>query len=409
MITHVAYVSMHTSPLRLPGIGNAGGMNVYLDRLARAISARGIDVTVFTRRVDLDQPIVADVAPGYRVVHIEAGPIAPMEVRDMMPLAGEFATAVVDWTEAHGERFDLAHSHYWLSGRSGVRLKEKLGIPLANSFHTLGRVKDAARGTTEPASDPERLLTEEEVIARSDCVIASTPFEFDDLLEHYSASPERLCVSPPGVDHDIFAPGPREEARDRLGLGDERIILYAGRVQQHKGTSLAVQALGLLPDEFRDGTGPAVLHVVGAASGLDGDAEMGRCRDIATATGITDRVRFFEPVRHPVLADHYRAADVVVVPSRSESFGLVAAEAQACGIPVVASNTGGLPYVVNASESGLLVEGHDPAAYAAAIRAILEHRGFAERLGTGALAFAERFSWDATATRMLELYEGITA
>jgi D-inositol-3-phosphate glycosyltransferase len=272
-------------------------------------------------------------------------------------------------------------------------------------------VKDAVRSPDETASSPERLLTEEEVIASSDCVIASTPFEFDDLLEHYGASPERLCVSPPGVDHDVFAPGDRTEARQRLGFADERIVLYVGRVQRHKGTDLAVQALSLMTEPDPGGgtvdSGRVVLHIVGGTSGPDGDDELERCRRTVRRHGLEDRVRFFAPVPHASLSDHYRAAEVVVVPSRSESFGLVAAEAQACGIPVVAANTGGLPYVVNASESGLLVDGHDPAPYAAAISAILNHGSFAGRLSRGAVAFSQKFSWDSTANRLLELYEGI--
>ena len=248
------------------------------------------------------------------------------------------------------------------------------------------------------------------MIANSDCVIASTPFEFDDLLEHYGASPERLCVSPPGVDHAVFAPGDRSVARARLGFGDERIVLYVGRVQPHKGTALAVRALSLIAGAERAGSGgspPTVLHVVGGASGPDGDDEMARCREIIQRDGLGDRVRFIPPVPHASLADHYRAADVAIVPSRTESFGLVAAEAQACGIPVVAANTGGLPYVVNASESGLLVDGREAAPYAAALGAILDHRSFAERLSRGAVAFSQKFSWEATANRLLELYDGI--
>jgi D-inositol-3-phosphate glycosyltransferase len=247
------------------------------------------------------------------------------------------------------------------------------------------------------------------VIARSNCVIASTPFEFEDLLEHYAASPERLCVSPPGVDHATFHPGSRTEARDRLGFGSERIVLYAGRIQAHKGTNVAVQALARLPEYLRDGSGPSVLHIVGGASGIDGETERVRCLETIREHALEDRVRWFEPVSHPALADHYRAADVVLVPSRSESFGLVAAEAQACGIPVVASNTGGLPHVVNASESGLLVDDNDPDAFAAALRAILDHPTFAERLSQGGVSFSQRFSWDATAVRLMELYEGISA
>ncbi len=409
MISRVAYVSMHTSPLHLPGSGDAGGMNVYLDRLSATMAARGVDVTVFTRRVDTAAPLVTEVLPGYRVVNVEAGPIERLRVADLMPLAPRFADEVGRWVTERAERFDLVHSHYWLSGRCGVRLADILGVPLANSFHTLGKVKDATRAPTEAVSVAERLLTEEEVIARSNCVIASTPFEFDDLLEHYGASPERLCVSPPGVDHAVFRPGGRDDARSRLGFGTERIILYAGRIQAHKGTSVAVEALARLVAHGGAHDEPRVLHIVGGSSGTDGDEELARCRDLIAHNGIEDNVRWFDPVDHPTLADHYRSANVVIVPSRSESFGLVAAEAQACGIPVVASNIGGLPYVVNASETGLLVNNLDPAAFAAALRAVLDHPGFADRLGQGAVSFSQRFSWDATATRMLELYEGITA
>ena len=409
MISRVAYVSMHTSPLHLPGSGDAGGMNVYLDRLAVTMAARGVDVTVFTRRVDTETPLVTEVVPGYRVVNVETGPIERLRVVELMPLAARFADEVGRWVTERGERFDLVHSHYWLSGRCGVRLADMLGVPLANSFHTLGKVKDATRAPTEAVSVAERLLTEEEVIARSDCVIASTPFEFDDLLEHYGASPERLCVSPPGVDHAVFRPGSRDDARSRLGFGTERIILYAGRIQAHKGTSVAVEALARLAAHGSTDGESRILHIVGGSSGTDGDEELARCRDLIARHGIEDNVRLFDPVDHPTLADHYRCANVVIVPSRSETFGLVAAEAQACGIPVVASNIGGLPYVVNASETGLLVNNLDPAAFAAALRAVLDHPGFADRLGQGAVSFSQRFSWDATATRMLELYEGITA
>ncbi len=409
MISHVAYIAMHTSPLIQPGTGNAGGMNVYLDRLSRTMAERDVHVTVFTRRTDTHTPSEADVLPGYRVVQIEAGPPERLSVGEMQPFAAEFADGVEKWIRSEGIVFDLVHSHYWLSGRCGVRLKDALGLPLANSFHTLGKVKDAARHRDEAPSSNDRLVTEQEVISRSDCVIASTPYEFEDLLEHYGASPERLCVSPPGVDHDVFNPGDQERARERLGFGDERIILFVGRIQAHKGTDVAVQALGHLPERLSDGSGPTVLHIIGGASGPDGSSELTRCKETTKHLGLEDRIRFFDPVPHRVLADHYRAADVVVVPSRSESFGLVAAEAQACGTPVVAANTGGLPYVIDVAESGLLVDNHDPAAFATAIGAILEHPSFARRLSLSAVSFSQRFSWESTATRLLELYEGITA
>jgi len=370
---------------------------------------RGVDITVFTRRVDADTPTVTKVQERYSVVQIESGPAAPIPIPAMRRYAGNFASGVERWILSEGVRPDIVHSHYWLSGRCGVRLKDSLGIPLANSFHTLGKVKDAARTDTESPSTTDRLLTEQEVIARSDCVIASTPYEFDDLLEHYGASPERLCVSPPGVDHDIFHPGDKDQARRRLGLGDEGLVLFAGRVQAHKGTDVAVQALTHLVERDAPGAAATVLHIVGGASGREGNDELIRCHETISQNGLSGRVRFFDPLPHHELADHYRAADVVIVPSRSESFGLVAAEAQACGTPVVAANTGGLPYVVNASESGLLVDHHDPRAFAVAIAAILDHPSFAERLASGGVAFSKKFSWEATAERLLELYEGLVA
>lgn len=411
MISRVAYVSMHTSPLHIPGQGDAGGMNVYLDRLARTMAGRGIDVTVFTRRTDPETSTSTEVMPRYRVVAVDAGPARRFPRSELTPLVPAFTTSVLAWIEERDLVFDLVHSHYWLSGRAGVSLADHLGVPLANSFHTLGKVKDSTASPSERPSSTVRLLTESEVIAKSSCVIASTPFEFNELIEHYGASPERLCVSPPGVDHSTFHPGDRRDARRKLDIGDGDIVLYAGRIQAHKGTSLAVEVMAGLMERRRSagGTTPVRLHIVGGESGDDGADELARCRAIAARHGLDDHIRVFAPVDHPTLADHYRSANVVIVPSRSESFGLVAAEAQACGIPVVASNIGGLPYVVNASESGLLVDGHDADAFTAATGAILDHPGFAERLGEGAIAFAQRFSWDATATRMLELYEGITA
>jgi D-inositol-3-phosphate glycosyltransferase len=238
MISNVAYVAMHSSPLLQAVEGDAGGMNVYLDRLSRTMAGRGVDVTVFTRRFDQDLPRVVEVMPRYRVVHIDAGPVDRLDLSRMKDHVGTFADGVIDWTEARGRRYDVVHSHYWLSGRTGVRMKEALQIPLANSFHTLGKVKDATRHRTEHASTVERLLTEADVIAKSDCVIASTPFEFDDLLEHYNATPERLCVSAPGVDHGVFHRDDKAAARAKLGFEDRRIVLFVGRIQAHKGTSV---------------------------------------------------------------------------------------------------------------------------------------------------------------------------
>lgn len=409
MISSVAYIAMHSSPLLQPGSDDAGGMNVYLDRLSRTMVSRGVDVTVFTRRADAELPIVAEVVPGYRVVHIKAGDVSRLSISEMQNHVIDFREGVISWISERERVYDLVHSHYWLSGRTGLRLKTAFGIPLANSFHTLGKVKDATRLPTENASSPERLLTEAEVIASSDCVIASTPFEFDDLLERYGAAPERLCISAPGVDHEVFYRTNKHEARKRLGLTDAQVVLFVGRIQAHKGTAVAVRAFADILEARAPDAGPIELHIVGGASGTTGTQELEDCHRLIEQHRLEGQVRFFGPQPHSKLVDHFRAANVVVVPSRSESFGLVAAESQACGTPVVASNIGGLPYVVSASKSGLLVDGHDPRAFATAIAAILDHPGFADRLSDGAVTFSQKFSWDATATRLLELYEGITS
>lgn len=399
---NIAYLALHSSPLSQPGIGDAGGMNVYVDELATTMARRGIASVVFTRRASPELPEVVERVPGYRVVHVDAGPAYPIAIGELTPFVSTFASAVVDWTTSHGESFDVVHSHYWLSGWAGVLVKESLGLPLANSFHTLGRIKDAASGPAERPSTPIRLRTEEEVIALADCVVAATPYEFDDLLEHYGASPERLCVSPPGVDQRLFSSGDRTEARRRLDLGDGPIVLFVGRIQPHKGIDVAIRALAELAANVR-------LIIVGGPSGPSGNDELDHLHKLAADLGMADRVRFVPPRPHDRLADFYRAADVLVVPSRSESFGLAAVEAQACGLPVVAARVGGLAYTVAEAESGLLVEGHDPRSFAAAVSAVLDHPSFRDQLSRGASRFATRFSWDAAGDRMVGLYRDISS
>jgi D-inositol-3-phosphate glycosyltransferase len=405
VIERVAYLALHTSPLLQPGVGNAGGMNVYVDELACTMAGRGIEADVFTRRTDPDQPDVIEVRDGYRVIHLDAGPPRPLPISELMTHVAEFGEGVV--ANTRNSEFDVVHSHYWLSGWAGVLVKEAHGLPLANSFHTLGRVKDVARRRDEAPSSIARLRAEDGVIAGSDCVIASTPYEFDDLIEHYSASPERLCISQPGIDHSLFTPGDRSEARERIGVGDEPLLLCVGRIQAHKGFDVAIDMLSLLPETLAVGSGAPTLMIVGGPSGPNGEKEVEGLRSRAVVMGVADRVRFVSPQPHGSIVDYYRAADLLVMPSRSESFGLVAAEAQASGLPVVAARVGGLPYVVDASTSGLLVNDHDPHSFAAAATAILDHPMFRSNLSAGAVKFAARFSWDGTADRLLDLYDGI--
>jgi len=404
MIERVAYLSLHSCPLLQPGTGDAGGMNVYIKELGKAMAGRGVDVVVFTRRSDERTPDVVDVVPGFRVVHIEAGPRSYVPVRDLPGLVGEFAEATIRWIDQSRERFDIIHSHYWLSGWAGVLLKEKLNLPLANSFHTLGRVKDLTRRPDDAPEGVIRTLTEEEVIARSDCVVASTPYEFDDLLDHYMADPARLCTSPPGIRHEVFKPGDKEEARRWTGLNGHPIVLFVGRIQPLKGVDVAVSALPLLAAT----PVPAHLVIIGGPSGGSGPDELTRLRQLAVDIGVDDRVHFIPPVAREQLASFYQAADALIMPSRSESFGMVAAEAQSCGVPVIAAAVGGLSYIIEDGKSGILVDGHDPTDYAGAIDEVLGNRELAASLSAAAIKHSERFSWDATVSRLLELYDGIS-
>lgn len=403
MINRVAFLSMHTSPLRPPGVGDAGGMNVYVDELARTLTGRGVKVDVFTRRDEPGLSAVVEPSPGYRVHHLAAGP--PHQgypVRQLARSVRSFAEQVIQ--RIHPET-DIVHTHYWLSGWAGLVVKRRLGIPLANSFHTLGRVKNLNRRADEPPESLLRIAAEHEVIEASDCVVASTPAEAEDLLEHYGADPARLCTSPPGVDHTVFSPGSKEAARSRLGLGQGPLVLFVGRIQPLKGVDVAVEAFARL---HRRQPG-ARMMIVGGPSGPSGADEAAAVLRRIQTHGLDHAVSIHPPVPHSELPTFYRAADVLLLPSRSESFGLVAAEAQSCGLPVVASRVGGLVYVLYEGESGLLVEGWNPDDYAEALERVITDKELAERLATGAVEWAERFSWEATANRFLELYEGAAA
>lgn len=391
MIQRLAFLSVHTSPLAAPGVGDAGGMNVYVDSLARTFAGMGIGVDVFTARADDGFDGEVEVMPGYRVVHVDA----PGENR--ADAINAFADAVERWSEEHAERYDIIHSHYWLSAWAGALLRQRLGAPLVISFHTLGRVRDVGRG--EPPQPLLRMATEAEVIGYAGCVVASTPAEAADLIEHYAARPERVCVSPPGVDHGVFHPGDRVACRIALGLPvDVPIVAVVGRIQPLKGIELAIRAIGEIPG--------ALLEVVGGPSGEQGDSELARLIGLADDVA-PGRVEFSGPMPHGDVADLYRAVDIVLVPSRSESFGLVAVEAQACGTPVVAARVGGLAFSVADGESGVLVDGEDVADWVKAIGSILGDPQMATRLASGAIVHSSRFSWSATAARQLELYRGL--
>jgi D-inositol-3-phosphate glycosyltransferase len=398
-VRRLAVLSLHTSPLVQPGAGDSGGMNVYVRELVASLAQAGVPSDVYTRRWSPHLPEVVEVEPGFRVIHVPAGaPELPKE--DLADVTEAFADGV---RARLAPDVDVLHANYWLSGVAGHLLKHQLDLPLVSTFHTLARVK-AESGL--PGEPERRAHAEAEVIGCSDAILASCPAEARELERLYGADPRRIEIVSPGVDHAFFSPGPRAGARAALGhlqLGDGPVLLFVGRIQPLKSLDVAVRALAQLDDER------AVLVVVGGASGADGQREVERIDKLVAELGLTDRVRFADPQPHHLLSTYYRAADVVVVPSRSESFGLVALEAAACGTPVVAAAVGGLRTLVVDGVTGFLVDGRDPAAYAARITRILDDPALATDMSRAAAVGACQYTWSTAAARLRRLYADISA
>lgn len=397
----VAVVSMHTSPLEQPGAGDSGGMNVYVRRVALEMAAREISSDVFCRRTSPDQPEVVRLAGGVRVFNIAAGPAKPVHKDRLRRLTGSFARAVEERAALDGP-YDLVHAHYWLSGLVGAELARSMGIPLVTSFHTLARAKEAAGGSPEPAA---RRRAEDEVVRVSDRIVAGSPAEREDLVRLYGADPERIGVVSPGVDLEVFRPGDRHAARRRFDLDEAPTVVFVGRLQPLKGPQVALAAMGRLARMVPD----ARLVIVGGDSPRGSTGERVKLALAARNLGVARHVRFVDPLPHARLADLYRAADVVVIPSASESFGLVALEAGACGTPVVATAVGGLRRLVRDGQTGYLVPSRDPAAFAEALSRIVTDPEARDRLGANGVRLAQRFPWSRTAEGLLGAYATVMA
>jgi len=402
--TRVAVVSLHTSPVDQPGTGDSGGMNVYIRAAAERLAAQGVDVDVFTRCRGRDAPEVEELTPGSRIIQVKAGPCDPVPKQELPRFLPEFLGGVLRRERQEGRGYDLVHTHYWLSGWVGRSTKEIWGVPLVASFHTLGKVKNYSLARGEDPEPAARLAGEEAVIAEADRIMAATPAEAVQLVGLYRADPDRIRLAPPGVDHTLFFPRPKDEAKARLHLAGVRLVLFVGRLQAHKGPDIAVRALAEAIAREPDLTGDVVLAIVGGPSGTSHGAEVARLIDLASALGVEERVMFFPPQPQPRLADFYAAAECALVPSRSESFGLVALEAQACGTPVVAAAVGGLRYVVEDGVTGFLVEGHDPGDHAERLLRLLREPRSTLRMGEAGVAQSLRFSWDATTAEILSVY-----
>jgi D-inositol-3-phosphate glycosyltransferase len=401
----VATISVHTSPLEQPGTGDAGGLNVYVVEVAKLLAAKGVEVDIFTRAVARDQPPVVELVPGVLVRHIEAGPFEDLDKSDLPAQLCQFTFEVLREEATHAPgRYDLVHGHYWLSGQVGAVAKERWGVPLVQSMHTLGRVKNAALAAGDAAEPGIRIRGEAEVIASADRIVANTDAEARELIKLYDASPSRVASVSPGVDLALFRPGSQRLARRRLGIAPNAIVLmFAGRVQPLKAPDVLLRAAAQLLRDEPKLADRLVVAFVGGPSGT-GRNDPDSLTELAAALGISQNIRLEPPCPQRDLADWYRAATLVVVPSYSESFGLVAVEAQACGTPVVAAAAGGLRTAVQDGVSGVLIDGHNPAHYASAIGELIGSSSWLGRLGRGARKHASRFGWASTADNLLAVY-----
>ncbi|HEY5265410.1 MAG TPA: glycosyltransferase [Acidimicrobiales bacterium] len=399
-MARLAVLSYHTSPLAQPGTGDGGGMNVYVRELSSALARLGHDVDVYTRRDNTQVRDMEFVEPGFRVHYVTAGPASPLD-RDAQPeYVGEFTDAVKALFRCSGTP-DAIHANYWLSGLAGHRLKHELKIPLIMTFHTLERVK---ADTFEAESD-DRAFQEAAIVACADAVLASCDVEAAQFIHHYNADPSRVHVVPLGVEHAFFSPGYRPQARRALGLDEgATMLLFAGRLQELKGADLALETL----IELRRRGRHASLAIVGGPSGPDGKGTLEQLHRRVAEAGVIDQVTFVAPQSHQLLSSWMRAADVTLVPSRTESFGLVALESMACGTPVVASDVGGLTTLIESGVTGYLVSERNASHWADVVERALNSESVTA-MSNAAVLRARRYTWRAAAKSLAALIDHLAS
>jgi len=405
MSGRIAVLMVHTSPLDQPGIGDAGGMNIYVVESAQRMAAMGISVDIFTRRTHASETEIVEISPGVRVRYFECG--HGTLTKEQLPahfagLSREFLRIVKD------ENYDAIHSHYWISGKVAMPAAKELGIPLVHTMHTMARVKNLNLAEGESPEPMIRVQGETQVVAAAQALVANTDAEAASLVSLYDACPDIVHVVSPGVDLYTFTPGQgRSAAREFVGLPQESLVVsFVGRIQPHKGPEVLIRATSELVKHSPLLRHKLIVNIIGGASGANTE-EVDRLKELATWLAIDDVVRFAPPVPRADLAQWYRAADLVVVPSYSESFGLVALESQACGTPVVATAVGGLRTAVADGISGVLVDGHDPKAWSSVIARLLQEPQRRVLLSMGAIEHASHFGWDATARGTLDIYDQV--
>lgn len=404
-INRVAMISVHTSPLDQPGTGDAGGLNVYVMELARELAALGVQSDVFTRATESSQEAVVRAADGVVVRRVPAGPFDGLSKEQLPAQSCHFVREVLRVEAQHlPNRYDAIHSHYWLSGQVGAVARDRWGVPLVHTMHTVARVKNQALARGDTPDPYSRELGEQQVVEAADRLIANTGAEAEALVRLYGARPHQVDVVHPGVNSTVFRPRDRAAARARLGIDQHAdVVMFVGRLQSLKAPDVLLRAVAELLAERPQRRRGLLVPVIGGLSGT-GLERPRALADLVRQLGIGDVVRFVPAQTQSELADWYAAATVVCVPSRSESFGLVALEAQATGTPVVAASVGGLATAVADGRSGVLVNGHDPRRWARVVGDLLDSPERLAALRVGALEHAAGFGWARTAAETLDVY-----
>ena len=405
-LARIAILSVHTSPLHQPGTGDSGGMNVYVAETAKRIAARGIEVEIFTRATSLADPESTELAPGVIVRNISAGPFEGLRKEDLPAQLCAVTAGVLRAEAAKNEGFyDLIHSHYWLSGQVGWIAQERWGVPLVHTMHTMARVKNLTLAQGDSPEPAIREIGEEQVVIAADRLVANTHAEAKELIELYHADPNRVRVVHPGVDLDLFVPGDQQSARSALGIATDAIVLlFVGRIQPLKAPDVLIEAAAEILNRNPELRSRLVVAICGGPSG-SGLERPDALITLATDLGVSDVVQFVPPTNRTELVKWYQGATVCVVPSYSESFGLVAIEAQACGTPVVAARVGGLPTAVREGISGILVDGHHAGDWAKSILQVVTDEALQQRLRAGAIDHAGHFGWEDTTDKLITVYQ----
>jgi len=409
MESRIATLMVHTSPLEQAGVGDAGGMNVYVIENSIKMASAGVEVDIFTRADKSGLADAVEIANGVTVHHLEAGPIGALTKEELPSQIGALTHAFMEHQDGKpNDYYDIIHSHYWISGQLGWMISERTGVPLVHTMHTMAKVKNLALAEGDSPEPLIRALGEEQIVQNAKALIANTDAEAASLVSLYNANPDKVKVVTPGVDLQRFTPGHgKSSARNILNIAPDAIVLtFVGRIQPHKGPEVLVRAIAEMVAHSPHLRSKLALVIMGGASG-SGINEPERLAELAKFLGVLDLIHFKDPVSRIELADWYRASDLVCVPSYSESFGLVALEAQACGTPVVASAVGGLRTAVSDGISGTLVDGHDSKAWASVMSRLIAEPQRRVLLSMGALDHAKKFGWENTARQTLDVYDWV--